>query len=322
MNDNRSLSLNRIAIGSIILVAVLLGYGYLKTTYFMLQEPVADVNGEVITTKEFQERVRLERVRELNMLQTYSYYQQAFGMDTSQQQQQIQATLSTPTILGQQVLDMMTDELVIRQEAKKLGITVSEEEVNKSIQEAYGFFPSGTFTPTVTSTAFTFPTMSSEQLTLYPSTATPTTAPTSTVAPTNTPDAAATATATATASVATPTFVPEAATATATPYTIEGFNSEYDKTVTQLKAYNISEETLRKVYEMQLIRQKLLEQVTTDVPHSEEKVWARHILLDDATKAEAARNLLLQGGRFCQACTGTIERYRFRRERRRSRLVW
>src|SRR5512141_712378 len=172
-----------IAIGSIVLVALLLGYGYLKTTYFMLQEPVAEVNGEKITTKQFQERVRLERVRELNVLQTYAYYQQAFGMDTSQQQQQVQATLASPSALGQQVLDMMVDELGVRQQAKILGISVSEDELNKSIQEVYGFFPNGTFTPTVTTTPFLYPTMSSEQLTLYPSTATPTTAPTSTVAP-------------------------------------------------------------------------------------------------------------------------------------------
>jgi len=289
-----------IALGSIVLVALLLGYGYLKTTYFMLQEPVAEVNGEVITTKQFQERVRLERVRELNMLETYVYYQQAFGMDTSQQQQQIQATLATPSILGQQVLDMLVDELIISQEAAKRGITVSEDELNKSIQEVYGFFPNGTFTPTVTSTSFSYPTLSSEQLTLYPSTATPTTAPTSTVAPTNEADLSATATATATAAAATPTSVPEAATATSTPYTVEGFNSQYDKTLSDLKAYNISEETLRKVYEFQLLRQKLLDQVAADVPHAEEQIWARHILLDDATKAQAARLLLLGGSDFAE----------------------
>ena len=122
-----------IAIGSIVLIALLLGYGYLKTTYFILQEPVAEVNGDVITTGEWQERVRLERVREMNLYQTYVFYQQSFGMDTSQQQQQIQMTLGTPSIIGQQVLDTMVDELVIRQEAKKLGITVTEEELNNSI---------------------------------------------------------------------------------------------------------------------------------------------------------------------------------------------
>ena len=287
-----------IAIGSIVLVALLLGYGYLKVTYFQLREPVAEVNGEVITTDQWQERVRLERIRELNLYQTYAFYQQNYGMDTSQQQQQILTTLGTPSILGLQVLDQMVDELVIRQEAEKLGITVTEEEVNKSIQEVYGYFPNGTLTPTVTSTPFSYPTLSSEQLTLYPSTATPTTAPTSTVAQTNTPDVSATAT--FTAAPPTPTFVPEIATATATPYTLEGFNSQYDKTLTDLKSYNISEATLRSVYEIQLLREKLLDKVTADTPHTDVQVWARHILLDDAAQAQAVRILLLQGVDFAK----------------------
>jgi foldase protein PrsA len=289
-----------IALGSIVLVALLLGYGYFKTTFLVLREPVAEVNGEKITTEQFQERVKLERIRQLNMLQTYAYYQQYFGMDTSQQVSQIQLTLQTPSILGQQVLDKMVEELLVRQEAKKLGVSVSEEELNASIKEVYGFFPDGTFTPTVTSTPFTYPTMSSQQLTLYPPTSTPTTAPTSTTAPTNTPDPAATATATATAAVATPTFVPEQATATSTPYTLEGFNSQYSKTLTELKEYGISEKTLRGIYEFELLYRKMLDQVASDVPHSEEQVWARHILFDDAIKAKAGQVLLLGGADFAE----------------------
>jgi parvulin-like peptidyl-prolyl isomerase len=284
-----------IALGSIVLVALLLGYGYLKTTFLVLREPVAEVNGEKITMEQFQERVKLERIRQLNMVETYTYYQQYFGMDTSQQISQIQLTLQTPSILGQQVLDKMVEELIVRQEAAKMGISVSEEEVNKSIQEVYGFFPNGTFTPTVTSTPFAYPTLSSQQLTLYPSTSTPTT-----VAPTNTPDAAATATATATVAPATPTFVPEQATATATPYTLEGFNTQFDNTVKELKAYGISEKTLHGIYEFELLYRKMLDEVAGDVPRSEEQVWARHILFDDAIKAKAGQVLLLGGADFAE----------------------
>ena len=289
-----------IAITGIVVVLLLLGYGYLKLNYLQLREPVAEVNGEVITTGEWQERVKLERVRQLNLYDTYTFYQQNFGMDTSQQQQQILMTLRTPSILGQQVLDMMIDERVIRQEAGKLGITVSAEELENSFHEAYGFFPNGTQTPTLTPTEFSLPTLSSEQLTLYPSTATPTKTPTSTVEPTTTPDAAGTPIATFTAAPPTPTFVPGLPTATATPYTLDGFNSQYDKSVTDLKSYNISEATLRSVYEFQLIRQKLLDVIAAETPHSELQVWARHILLDDPTKALAARVLLLQGVDFAK----------------------
>jgi parvulin-like peptidyl-prolyl isomerase len=289
-----------IAVGSIILVALLLGYGYFKTTFLVLREPVAEVNGETITTEEFQERVKLERIRQLNMIETYTYYQQYFGMDTSQQISQIQLTLQTPSILGQQVLDKMVEELIVRQEAAKMGISVSEEEVNKSIQNVYGFFPNGTPSPTLTSTPFEYPTMSAQLLTLYPSTSTPTTAPTSTVASTNTPDPAATATATATVAPATPTLVPEQATATSTPYTLDGFNSQYEKTLGELKVYGISEKTLRGIYEFELLYKKMLDKVASDVPHTEEQVWARHILFDDAVKAKAGQVLLLGGADFAE----------------------
>ncbi len=287
-----------IAIGTIVFITLLLGYGYLKTTYFLLKEPVAKVNGDVITTGEWQERVRLERVRQLNLYQQYLFYQEQFGMDTTQYQQQILMTLQTPSIIGQQVLDQMVDELIIRQEAEKRGITVSEEELNTLFHESYGFFPDGTYTPTVTATEFSLPTLSSEQLTLYPSTAISTMTSTSTAAPTNTPDLSVTPTATFTAAPATPTFVPELPTATATPYTVEGFNKEYEQTMTDLKAYEISEATLRSVYEIQLIRKKLLDELTTDTSRTETQVWARHILVRTEAEAKAVEELLANGVDF------------------------
>jgi len=289
-----------VAVTGIVVVLFLLGYGYLKLNVLQLREPVAEVNGDVITTGQWQERVRLERVRQLNLYQTYSFYQQNFGMDTSQQLQEIEFTLGSPALLGQQVLDMMIDERIILQEAEKRGITVSADEVEKSIQEAYGFFPNGTPSPTITPTDVSYPTLSAEQLTVYPSTATPTAAPTSTVAPTSTPDLSVTPTATFTAAPPTPTFVPELATATATPFTIDGFNTQYEKTVVNLKAYDISEETLRSLYEFQLIREKLLKDITAGTPHTEEQVWARHILLDNEANAKAALFLINQGVDFAK----------------------
>ncbi|NWG05522.1 MAG: peptidylprolyl isomerase [Chloroflexi bacterium] len=287
-----------VAVTGIAAAVLLIVYGYLKLNVFALREPVAEVNGEVITTGQWQQRVKLERVRELNLYQTYLLYQQSFGMDTSQQQQEILMNLGTPSIIGQQVLDQMIEELIIRQEAKKLGITVSAEEVEASIQESYSFFPNGTPSPTITPTDITFPTMSSAQLTLYPSTATPTKTPVYTVTPTNTPDPAMTSTPTATAAPPTPTFVPELATATPTPYTLEGFQSEFNKSIENLKSYGIEEETLRSIYEFQLIRKKLLEAVTADTPRTDEQVWARHILVEDPSLAGVVYSLLKNGNDF------------------------
>jgi parvulin-like peptidyl-prolyl isomerase len=298
--ERRQVNLIRgIAIAGIVAVILLLGYGYLKLNVLQLREPVAKVNGETITTGQWQERVRLQRVNMLNQLNLLQYYQQ-FGMDVSQQQQQIESSLQVPEVLGQQVLDQMIDEVFIRQEAKKRDITVSEAEIQKEIQGQYGFFPNGTPSPTITPTEFLTPTMSAEQLTVYPSTSTPTEAPTSTPSPTSTPDRSATATATFTAAPPTPTFVPELPTGTPTKYTEEGFKEQYSKALDQYKSYNISEATLRSVFENNLLRAKLLDEIAKDVPHTEEQVWARHILVDDAKTAGIVRSMLLSGHDFAE----------------------
>ena len=289
-----------IAMGGIVVVLLLLAYGYLNLNVFQLQKPVAEVNGEVITTREWQERVRFQRVNLLNLYNTYIFYQQNFGMDTTQQQQEVSFYLQTPEALGQQVIDQMIDEVLIRQEAEKRGITVTEEEIQKEIQNEYGFFPDGTPTPTSTPTEILNPTLSPQQLTIYPATSTPTEAPTSTAAPTNTPDGSVTQTPTSTAAPPTPTFVPDLPTATTTPFTEEGFNEQYSTTLDEFKTYNVSEATLRSVYENRLLRAKLLEELAVDVPQTEEQVWARHILVDDERTSGIVRSLLLSGKDFAE----------------------
>lgn len=283
------------------IVVLLIGYGLIDANYLQLQKPVVEVNGEKVTVKQFQERVQLQRVNLVNLYQQYQFYQQNFGMDTTQQIQELDYYLNSPQALGQLVIDQMVDETLIRQEAEKRGITVSDAEVEQEIQKAYNFFPNGTPTPTITPTAWEFPTLTSEQLTLYPSTATPTTAPTFTPAPTSTPDPSVTATPTESASGRpTPTFVPEDIPATATPYTEEGFKSEYQTTVDQFKSFGISEATLRAVYRNNLLRAKLQEALTADVPATEEQVWARHILVDTEAKAAAIVALLKNGSDFAK----------------------
>jgi len=289
-----------VAISLIAFVVLMLGYGYLDINYLQLKKPVAMVNGDKITVTQWQEHVQLQRINLGNTLQRYQYFQQAFGMDTSQQQQQITSSLQLPEILGQQVLDQMIDDVLIRQEAKKRGITVSADEVERSIQETYQFFPNGTSTPTITPTTFEYPTLTSKQLTLYPSTATPTPFMTSTPEATSTPDLSASPTATATLALSTPTSVPEAATPTSTPYTLEGFKSEFGKTVDEFKSYDISEATLREAYELQLLRTKVMDAITADLPHTEEQVWARHILVADEPTTITVEGLLAHGVDFAK----------------------
>lgn len=278
-----------ISIAAIAIVVLLVGYGIFDTTYLRLHKPVAEVNGEKIALNYWQERLQLTRLNLANNLQMYQYYQQTFGMDTSQQQQQIQSYLQIPDILGLQVLNQLIDEALIRQEAQKRGITVTKEEVEAKVQASLNFFPNGTPTATVTPTEITYPTLTSEQLTLLPATATPTQVLTSTPAPTNTPDPSATV------PPATPTFLPQPPTATATPYTLEGFKEQYGQSLDSIKTFDVSEATFRSVYENQIYREKLLAEIAKDAPHTQEQVLARHILVDDAQLAGTIYVLLTSG---------------------------
>jgi parvulin-like peptidyl-prolyl isomerase len=286
-----------IAIGGILLVVALLGYGYLNLNYFRLQEAAAEVNGEKITIGQWQESLQLQRLNLLNQYNQAVTYQN-FGLDTSQQQQQIVFQLQNAEVLGQQVLEQMVDDELIRQEAKKRGITVSVEEIEDAVQSAYRFFPNGSPTPTVTPTEFSLPTLSAEQLKFYPPTLSPTVAASATALPTSTQDPSITPTATSTKAPATPTFVPEAATATATPYTLDGYNTLYNETLDNLKSNGISQATIRSVYETELLRNKLMDALTADIPATQEQVLLRHILVPDERSLGIVRAALAAGRDF------------------------
>ena len=298
--ERRQIALIRgVALAGLLIVAGLLAYGYLRLNVFALREPVAEVNGETIRTGEWQERVKFQRAQMLNTYNQYVFFQQNFGMDYSQQLQEISFTLSAPEMVGQQVLDRMVDELLIRQEAEKRGITVSAEEVEESIRENFNFFPDGTPSPTVTPTDVSFPTLTSQQLTLYPSTSTPTEAPTSTVTPTATGDAA-TPEATATTAPPSPTPVPELPTASPTPYTLEGFQEEFKTTLDSFAEFGVSEQTIRGIYEAQLYREKLQAEIIQDLPATDEQVWARHILVETEEEANSIYERLQNGEDFAE----------------------
>jgi parvulin-like peptidyl-prolyl isomerase len=305
--ERRQINLIRgVAIAGVLIVVGLLAYGYLRLNVFSLREPVAEVNGETIRTGEWQERVKFQRAQMLNTYNQYVFFQQNFGMDYSQQLQEISFTLSAPEMVGQQVLDRMIEEVLIRQEAESRGITVSAEEVETSIRENFDFFPDGTPTPTVTPTDVSFPTLTSQQLTLYPPTSTPTEVSTSTVTPTATGDAA-TPEPTATTAPPTPTPVPELPTASPTPYTLEGFQEEFQTTLDSFAEFGVSERTIRGIYEAQLYREKLQAELTKDLPPTEEQVLARHILVETEEEANAIYERLQDGEDFAAVAQETSQ---------------
>ena len=291
-------------IGIVIIVIGLLAYGYLDVNYLQYRRTVASVGNVNFTVGEWQARVRMERGRLINQISTYQQYAQMFGLDTTQQVQQLSSQLNNPTSLGQSVLDQMINEELIRQEAAKRGITASTEEVDKAIQESYRYYPNGTPTPTITPTPVTFPTLSAETLKIVTITPTPTQYLTPTITPTATLDPLASPTATPTIA---PTFTPgptatvtptDTPIPTATPYTLQGFQDQYKQGVDSLVKLGLTADQIRQLYETNVLRDKLMAIVTADTPHTEDQVWARHILVKDEATAQAVEARLAKGEDF------------------------
>ncbi len=280
----------------VLAVALILGYGYLDITVLQLRQPVAEVNGEKITTKEFQARVQVQRRQLLNDYINYQQYQEIFGMDVSQQLKDIETKLNVPSIVGKEVLDAMIQEALIRQEAAKRGITVTPEELETFRREQFRFFPDGTYTPTVTPTAveIVYPTLSVEQMKLVTVTPSPTSGPTVTPPPTATPAPSATPTAEATPQ---PTSTPLP---TATPYTLEGYQGQFATAQASFVEIGFTEAQYQRLFETQLLRQKLFEAITADTPHEEELIWARHILVADEETAKQVLERLNKGEDFAK----------------------
>ena len=314
-------------IGILVVSVGLLVYGYLDLNYFQLQKPVAKVGSVEISTRDFQTRVKIQRNSLMATYQQYSQFGQMLGMDVSSQLQQIQSELDDSQTLGQNVLNAMIDEELVRQESAKRGITVSDQEVEAAVQGAESYYPNGSPTPTITPTEVVMPTTSGDilkyvtatsEFTATPAmTATPELTATSegTLAPagtavesTGTVEATATPSPTATlepTATSTPTLVPtetpsgtSTPTPTATPYTLEDFQKNYSDKIKAFEKFGLSEAQYRLLFKTDLLRQKLYAEVTADVAHTQEQVWARHILVADRVTAEAVIQRLKNGEDF------------------------
>ncbi len=248
----------------------------------------------------------MQRQRLINQVQLYQQYSQYFGMDLSSQEQQILSQLNSTSTMGQTVLDQMIDEELIRQESAKRGIVASTQEVEQSIQASFQYYPSGTPTPSVTPTPVTLPTLSADTLALVTITPTPTLFMTPTASPTSTPNPAATAT-----PISSPTASPTAGPSptitptstpipTATPYTLQGFETAYNDSVQQIVSQGLTEAQVHDLYVNNVLRQKLVDQITADVPRTQDEVWARHILVADEATANAVRARLVAGEDFAK----------------------
>ncbi len=148
---NRWIIIGAISIG--VLVVAVVVFGYLSEVVFKGREPVATVAGESITTSDFQNHFRYRQAMvEQELSVTRAQQLQIDPTDTAadfylqQLNQQIRELESLLTAegaltLGDQVLQEMTQEVLIRQEAGNRGITVSDAEIDAEIESLFGFDP-------------------------------------------------------------------------------------------------------------------------------------------------------------------------------------
>lgn len=257
-----------ILISTIVTFGIALGfiaYGIYDTRF----TPVAKVNRAVISANDFRSRVRLD---------------EAITVSQQSSADLALSALENRQITADNALNDLIDEELIRQELVKRGVIISEEDVERTMGESFGYFSDGTPTP-------------------FPS---------STPAPTFTPDPTLLALASITPTVTeglsptpSPTFTPGPSptiTPTRTPYptptlvTEEGYQIAFQDTVDRFSQINgVTEEGVRAWFRAATNREKLQGFFEDEIPKEQEFVHARHILVEDEVTAQEVLRLLEAG---------------------------
>ena len=276
-----------VSIGVVALIVAVIGYGLTDQYVIQPGQPVAKVGSTEISTGTFQKAVKYQRYVLIQEYFQVAQIAQFFGNDPYYQQQmeQIAVQLTNSQTMGRQVLNNVIDEEIIRLEATKRNIVIPASDVDKALQEAFGYYANGTPTPAPTLTAAPTATLTLTP-TLVPGvtpTLVPTVAPTATLEPTLTPTAGPS-----------PTPLP-----TATPYTFEGYQKSFGDFTTNLtKTSGMTGGDLRRLIETNLIRKKLQEVIAKDAPRDVVEAKSRHILVADEAAAKSIIEQLQKGGDF------------------------
>ena len=244
-------------------------------------QAISTVNGDEIATRDFEERVRLmrwltaEQIREL-------YFLTGGNLETIQQYASEQiSNLRFPQIMGSQVLDEMEEELVIKQAAAAMSITVDEAAVDAQVDEYMAQTLGLALPPDETPTPTTEPTITPTPLVSPTPSNTPRPTETATPLPTATPADDATPGPTATATeIPTETPIPSP-TATREPAVIAAMVEDAADAFYQdaKRAVDSDRDAVRQLFYYDALRVAVLEELTKDLPAEELQVNARHILL-------------------------------------------
>ncbi|MEX1143444.1 MAG: peptidylprolyl isomerase [Anaerolineales bacterium] len=301
--------LNRLLlIGTGLIVALVLGLVAWTWALEALIHPnqnVAIVEGTEIKGHEFQARARLNRRFLIDSyVQTYQEfldYQPFFGDDPGFQQQYytalVQITLQLDPIAGgEAAINQLVDEKLLELEAGEMEIEISAEQVENDLRTILGFFPDGSPTPPVIPTVASTSTLSPAQYAIVSPTPTASVTPTasSTSEASATPaEQTGTAEVTATAVATNPPAVSPTPTLSPTPYTLEGYQTLLADFYTGYQSdLGMGQEDIRDFIRATLLREAIRDQITADLPRTQEQVWARHILMPTEEEAQAVLDRL------------------------------
>lgn len=260
---------------TIVVVVGLLAYGWYDSRFIQPRIMIAEVNDAAITRAEFQGRVRLMQRQLLAQLNSYVQMESLFASDPNTLaqirtlQSQIQGQLTNTELLGQQMIDQMIVDELVKQAAQERGIEVTRIEIDERIEQDFGYYADGTPTPLPTFTPFPTLTPDVTATTIAALTATPGSTPTT--APTSTPRP------------------------TATAYTFDAFEQDYDDFLGSLADFRILEADYIAFVEATLYREKLREAFEPDIPTEEEQVLISHILVQDKETGDEVLQRLEEG---------------------------
>jgi parvulin-like peptidyl-prolyl isomerase len=262
------------AIGGVIVIILLIGM--IDAFFITPNKVIATVGEEEITVREYQNQARYLRWQLLQQYVQINQIMQLFGdYDGNQQNQmnQIGQLLESKEFLGTEVLNSMIEEKIILMETRRLGITVSDEDLEARLQQGFSYYPEGTPTPVEVPTTAPLPTLNATQLSLV--TPTPTREPTQPAEDTE-------------ESIEEPLIEEDVAgepELTPTPYTFELYEQNYADYLGDLSLAGVREPTFLEIQRGVILRERLYDFLTADIPATEEQVWARHILVANETDA-------------------------------------
>ena len=245
-----------VAVVSVLVVGVLV-YGFVVENVVKAREPVAIVGDAPIRTADFQSRVRFSRMQIQSELQFWRQQQLALDPTDSDSQtyleyiqsniRELEGQLSVVNALsiGEQALDQLIEEELVRQEAERRGISVAPEELQEEIEQFFGYDRNpATPTPGLVDTS------------ALTSTDVITAEPTSTPLPTPTP------------------MTEEAFRQRYSAYMTES-----------LKPLGISEQQYRSWVEASLLTERVREQMIAEVPDTVDQVKLFYLSVDDEERA-------------------------------------